>query len=336
MTSLCGSVLAGDGFRGRLPTDRLNVELIDREDALGARDGLLALVAAARGNAFVTPEWYRAALSTLHPGSRPAVVVVRDRGEVRGLLPLLEDRSGGASAPRAFRAPDSATSITRWPSPATTRRSRSRRRPRSPSTSGPAVDLDLGRVDAGGQLVGGAGPGLALADERRLAPEEALPYIELNGATWEGYLAGRSRGFRNQLGRKMRGLREGPRGAGPPVGGGRGGDGRRVDAVQAARRALARARGRFVGGRSPLPATFTHSSCSRRIGEAGFGSTCWRSMRCRSRAGMGGGWATASPIYQAGFDPAWGAAQRRLPAAGRDRSGGDRRGRVRVRPAARR
>ncbi|HEY7152171.1 MAG TPA: GNAT family N-acetyltransferase, partial [Solirubrobacterales bacterium] len=37
-------------------------------------------------------------------------------------------------------------------------------------------------------------------------PPEALPYIELNGSSWEEYLAGRSRGFRNQVGRKMRGL----------------------------------------------------------------------------------------------------------------------------------
>ncbi len=182
--------------------------MIGGEDALGAVAEPWRQLATARGNAFVTPEWFRAALDTVDRGSRPAVVVVRDRDAVRGLLPMLEGRS--ARGPRAVRFPgsrygdlfhpvaesgdDEAIAIAAAPVLA--------------ERLGARCHLDLGRVDAAAGWWGA----LARAWPSRMSvvsrPEEALPYIELDGSSWEGYLAGRSRGFRSQLGRKMRGLRK--------------------------------------------------------------------------------------------------------------------------------
>jgi hypothetical protein len=50
-----------------LASGRLSVELIDREDALGPVVDSWRRLAADRGNAFVTPGWYVAALRKLHP-----------------------------------------------------------------------------------------------------------------------------------------------------------------------------------------------------------------------------------------------------------------------------
>jgi CelD/BcsL family acetyltransferase involved in cellulose biosynthesis len=197
-----------DAFQ-TLPPGGLNVELIAGEEALGAIADPWRRLAAARGNAFVTPEWYLAALNTVHSGSRPAVVVVRDRGEVRGLLPMLALESGRAPRSASFpgtrfgdlyhpvaeRGDDELVATTAAPVLA--------------EHLGARCRLDLGRVDAQSSWW----RELARAWPARMAavphPEEALPFIALNGSSWEDYLAGRSRQFRNQVGRKMRGLQRG-------------------------------------------------------------------------------------------------------------------------------
>ncbi|HEY7151920.1 MAG TPA: GNAT family N-acetyltransferase, partial [Solirubrobacterales bacterium] len=190
-----------------LPTGGLNLELIDREDALGPVIEPWRSLAAGRGNAFVTPEWYLAALRTLHAGSDPAVVVARDaNGAVLGLLPFVDTRTRmgrrWASLPgtrygdiyHPVAAPEDEERIAAAAAPLLADRFGDRSR------------LELGRVDADA----GWWRELARAWPARLTavqhPPEALPYIELNGSSWEEYLAGRSRGFRNQVGRKMRGL----------------------------------------------------------------------------------------------------------------------------------
>ncbi|MGH2926032.1 MAG: GNAT family N-acetyltransferase [Solirubrobacterales bacterium] len=186
----------------------MNVELIDREEALGAVAEPWRRLASERGNAFVTPEWYLAALNTLHRGSRPAVAVVRDGGEVRGLLPLVGEPSGrgqrGARFPgvrygdiyHPVAAPGDDETIAVEAAPALA------------AHLGARCHLDLGRVDADAtwwKALARAWPSTMATVSR---PEEALPYVELDGSTWDEYLAGRSRGLRNQIGRKMRGLRK--------------------------------------------------------------------------------------------------------------------------------
>jgi CelD/BcsL family acetyltransferase involved in cellulose biosynthesis len=166
-------------------------------------------LAADRGNAFVTPEWYFAALRKLHPaGSSPAVVVLRDDdGSVTGLLPLVCDHSAGRPRqasfagtrlgdlyhPVAAEGDDGHVAVAAAPVLARYLGTRCR--------------LDLGRVDAGTDWW----RELARAWPARMSAiphtAEALPYIELDGSSWDDYLAGRSRQFRNQVGRKMRGLK---------------------------------------------------------------------------------------------------------------------------------
>ena len=51
--------------------------MIDREGALAPVLDEWRRLAVARGNAFLTPEWYLAALDILHRGAAPAVAVMR-------------------------------------------------------------------------------------------------------------------------------------------------------------------------------------------------------------------------------------------------------------------
>jgi CelD/BcsL family acetyltransferase involved in cellulose biosynthesis len=60
-------------------------------------------LAQSRGNAFVSPEWYLAALECLHLGAEPVVGVVFSDGEVAGVLPLLKTGGRGRSR-RVFTA----------------------------------------------------------------------------------------------------------------------------------------------------------------------------------------------------------------------------------------
>src|SRR6478672_4041902 len=110
-----------------LPTGGLNLELIDREDGLGPVIDSWRSLAAARGNAFVTPEWYLAALRTLHAGSAPAAVVARDRAAAQ-VTYHSPSRCVSSEAPVESRAwtSGSRTWITGWRAkPITARRRRS-------------------------------------------------------------------------------------------------------------------------------------------------------------------------------------------------------------------
>ena len=198
---------------------------------------------------------------------------------------------------------------------------------------GARCHLDLGRVDAAASWWGA----LARAWPSRMSvvsrPEEALPYIELNGSTWEGYLAGRSQGFK-PAGSKDARPPEGPRGAGPQA---VAGEEVMADMWTLFRLHDARWRGREVASSVADPrARDFHAQFVLEAQRRGWLRLYLLEVDAgRSRVGTGGGWATASPTTRPGsIRP--GAVQRRLPAAGRERARGDRRGRVRVRPAARR
>jgi CelD/BcsL family acetyltransferase involved in cellulose biosynthesis len=189
-------------------TSGFKVELIDTEDALGQVMGAWRRLAAERGNAFVTPEWYSAAIKTLHPGAVPAVAVVRDAdGAIRGLLPMLTARPRRGPRPVSFPGTRYGDLFHPVAAEGDDERIAAAAAPALAGHLGTRCQLDLGRVDAGASWwreLARAWPG-GMAAVPRAA--EALPYIELNGSSWEEYLSARSRQFRSQVGRKMRGLK---------------------------------------------------------------------------------------------------------------------------------
>lgn len=190
-----------------LPTGGLNLELIDREDALAPVIDSWRSIAAARGNAFVTPEWYLAALRTLHARSAPAVIVARDPGgDVIGLLPFVDTRTRMGRRWASFPGSRYGDIYHPVAAPEDEERLAAAAAPLLAERFGDRCRIELGRVDADAgwwrELARAWPVGLSAVQH----PAETLPYIELNGSSWEEYLAGRSRQFRNQVGRKMRGL----------------------------------------------------------------------------------------------------------------------------------
>src|SRR5439155_11033530 len=83
----------------RMARARMSVEVIDADDALEPVLDAWRSLAVAGGNAFVTPEWYLAALQVLDGDAKPAVAVARGQsGEVQALLPLVRRRSTSGPA----------------------------------------------------------------------------------------------------------------------------------------------------------------------------------------------------------------------------------------------
>jgi CelD/BcsL family acetyltransferase involved in cellulose biosynthesis len=158
-----------------------------------------------RGNAFLTPEWFLAWLRHCGEGWQPHVAVARTpRGRVQGLLPLVSSKSNGRRELRVCPIGDRfhpVASIRDEEAVAT--------------AAAPAVapgrglrSLLLENVDAEGEwwrALARASPAPLATIERS---EATLPFVELAGISWDEYLAGRSRQFRSQLGRKLRSLRK--------------------------------------------------------------------------------------------------------------------------------
>lgn len=155
-----------------------------------------------RGNAFVTPEWFFAALETTDADVQPAVHALwDDDGSLRGLFPLVRTRRGlrfcGARLADRLEPVceqgDEPTVVARLADEILQRPRRER-------------GLRLQRVDSEApwlqQLIDRASSSLATV----AGPEEPLPYIPLAGLDWEGYLATRSRGLRSQVRRKTKAL----------------------------------------------------------------------------------------------------------------------------------
>jgi CelD/BcsL family acetyltransferase involved in cellulose biosynthesis len=186
----------------------LSVEVVDREEELGPLVPRWRELAAARQCLFATPDWYLSAMRWLHPDAVPAVAVARSQdGVIQGLIPLLSPekhrgrRRAFAPARRFADAfePVAALGFAE----------------QVVSACAPALAAHLGRrcrIDLGWVVADAtwwtelarSWPGRMIALP---ASHETLPHIDVAGIAWEKYLAGRSRGLRNDVGRKMRSLR---------------------------------------------------------------------------------------------------------------------------------
>lgn len=163
-------------------------------------------LAEGRGNAFVSPNWFRAWMA--HYGSRaePAVTVSRAAdGTIVGLLPLVFERVGPVRTARfagdnlgdlfhPVARPEDEAAVAEAGCEALCMRLGS-------------FALILRHVPVGAEWTG-----RALCGDYRPAPsyrDESLPYIDLDQSSWEEYLGARSRNFRSQVRRKERGLAKG-------------------------------------------------------------------------------------------------------------------------------
>jgi CelD/BcsL family acetyltransferase involved in cellulose biosynthesis len=160
-----------------------------------------------QGNAFITPDWFLAFLRTCGEEWQPRVAVVRRRsGELRGMLPLVSSSAGGR---RVLRFPpvgdrfqpvagqgDERTVAVAAASALT------------PENRG-FPTLLLENVDTGRgwlETLVEASPARLATVERA---ESTLPFVQIEGLSWDEYLAGRSRQLRSQLRRKFRSLGDG-------------------------------------------------------------------------------------------------------------------------------
>jgi CelD/BcsL family acetyltransferase involved in cellulose biosynthesis len=181
------------------------VDLLETESALDAATPEWRRLAERAGNPFVSPEWFRSVVPDLGPGWRPAVVAVKRGGALAGVLPFVrrhrrfggELRLAGAELADILQpaaAPEDEQEVAGAVARALPKLAR-------------GLPLRLGRVHADAdwwRTLGSTRPGRRVAS---LGPTDALPYVQLP-SNWDEYLAGRSRSFRSQLGRKMRALRK--------------------------------------------------------------------------------------------------------------------------------
>lgn len=153
-----------------------------------------------RDNPFLTPEWFAAWIEA-NPGEEPFAIAWRVGGELRGVLPLV--RAGRALRFAGARRGD-------WFTPAC--------RVEDEEAMGFAVaallkglgggwELRFDRIDRESAwpraLWEAGGSGVGPTKPRRT---DVLPYVAFEEGGYEAYLAGRSRNFRSQLGRRRRKL----------------------------------------------------------------------------------------------------------------------------------
>lgn len=180
----------------------MKAELITDLDALATVEEGWRRLAVQRGNAFLSPDWYRAWVRADGRQHTPAVVATRDQtGEISGVVPLVLDRGsrphalrfGGSSfgdrfgiaAPRSIEDHVAEAAIAEL------------------EQAGFTSMLVLHRVDAESEWP----ERMAAASGRRLAVVDQgtaeLPHVKVAGLDWEGYLAERSQKFRQRVGRGL-------------------------------------------------------------------------------------------------------------------------------------
>ena len=153
------------------------------------------------GNPFLTPDWYLAWLHRLGADTEPHVIVVRDgEGELVGLVPLVAERRSRRTVLR-FAGADEGDLFHPLSAPADQARVAARAGEALRDHATVVLDRATGSEPWARELTD------SLPRHSRIDYRDApLPYLALGPGGWEGYLASRSRNFRNQVGRKLRAL----------------------------------------------------------------------------------------------------------------------------------
>jgi CelD/BcsL family acetyltransferase involved in cellulose biosynthesis len=176
------------------PAEAVGWEDLD-QDALSAWRGF----ALARTNPFVSPEWLAACVEG-GAATDPVVLLARDEGGRHGgFLALERTRSGPF---RALRLPGHR--FADWYEPACAPAQERRFLESCAETLAELGHSVLALDRWAGEVSPLAGAGALRVRPAR--PDDALPFAELGPGGWEEYLAGRSRNFRSQLGRRRRKL----------------------------------------------------------------------------------------------------------------------------------
>lgn len=260
-------------------------------------------LAAARGNAFITPEWMRAWMTHYGERARPLVVAVRDQaGELRGVMPWVRHsgrfdsvRFAGAGLgdvfhPAAARNDEDgvaqaaiAALVEHGVRPAT-------------------IVFDRVEQDAvWWRRSAQAWPG---ARTKSVAfREDVLPLVEFGDLDWQGYVATRSRNLRSQIGRKRRALERDHelsfRQSSDP-------DQVREDIALCYRLHDARWQGRGASGASTESSRRFHADLAASLLERGALRLLFLELGGEAVASWYG-WRLGErySYYQAGFDPSW-------------------------------
>ncbi len=181
-------------------------EVITDPDHLSEIEPDWRSLAERRGNAFLTPEWYFAWLRSYGQQADSAVVTLRSpAGDLQGVMPLARDR---AARPRSLRFGGANVADHLHPAAAAIEEEEAVALAAGARLGGEISGwstIVLDNVDADARwwrAMMSAAPVSLVAFSYR---ETTLPRIQLP-ESWETYLAGRSRNFRSQLGRKLRAL----------------------------------------------------------------------------------------------------------------------------------
>lgn len=187
----------------------MQAELITDRGAIASLEDEWRELAVLRGNAFITPEWFRAWWDHRPDSIEPLVVAVRDHdGTLAGVVPLVLDCQ---RRPRAIRFAG-ATWGDRFGLAARVEQEQQVAAAAMVAIEAEGFDrymLHLDHVEADAawwpELERSAAKRLAMAEQQRFQ----TPRLNLSGFDWDSYLASRSPNFRQQLRRRERRLRDG-------------------------------------------------------------------------------------------------------------------------------
>lgn len=183
----------------------MRAETIETLDGVKSIEDVWRSLAEARGNPFVSPEWFRSSIAHLADSAAPKVVAVyREDGSLMGVMPFVLDAS---RRPAAIRFAGATFGDRLHPAAAEAD---------EVEVASAAVEalagelrqriLLLEKVDAEAewwQAMQRSAPARLARIEQQ--PSE-LPFVHLEGLDWDGYLAKRSSNFRQQVRRRERAL----------------------------------------------------------------------------------------------------------------------------------